>query len=299
MGLCAPFRCRIKWTPGRYWKALSMQDDSVFILMPQWPFDWETFPTGFTYRSRGRWMWFDHPSPSEIVMGDGASELTRTQAETAPFPWIRLTATIERVSELYLPEAVLEDFRPDVGDKIISANGWGGPLAASGRLFAGIEFAPLRVEGLPDDSGTAAIRNFAEWQTLDGGCRITVGEPRKPLGPKGTIRDHVREHLLLRDDNGWTAENGPHPSQAFVMYPAGKPGRPTGNSGFAVTEYASAVMQTLHTFRIGQRICSGIKIPEGSTSAFIDSGDSEVFGLWPSLGFVLLRNEDGSKSNYK
>src|SRR5262245_13031024 len=310
--LCEFTFCR--YVPGRKTTSVPLADGSLLIVMPEWPYPWEDgfLRRGGTYSSRARWMWLNHAlSPTEIVSGHGKSRLSTERSGQAPFPWLLVEAKVERIgsqviSELLcylrpayfgfcetppmlsaLIEAVVADRRSDKADRIV-ANDWyfrRDPRVPTGQLFAGIELAPMRPEGL------MGIKESSDWVSLDGGCRMLFRTLRRGLtADKGVTRGEITQtRVLRRQGDLWTTDAGPHPGEAAVMYPVGALAsidlRPAGTT----LSFTRRILEELHNIDRDGKICKIADWPSDSFGAYFDFGDDKIMGLFPSLTWVVVR----------
>jgi hypothetical protein len=281
IGLChheESFSC---WEPGRDRLVVPLADGSQVILRPEWPFAGQKFQSGKEYASQGRWMWLNKPKePTQIVYADGAAKLSPDRSDRPPFTWIVVNATIERISELSLIQALSADGQPDGSVDVLNSQLFGVRRADTGYLFGGIEVIPLQGEGL------VHIKKLAEWVDLPDGCRIHARRVVHELPPNTElVSEPSQRRMLLRHDGLWSDDGAPRVGEVFVVYPAGRP-QPSGGVPF----YVRSVLQEVKSLEFEGRKCTGIRLPADSFGAFVDWGDGRIVSFGPSLGFVVLRD---------
>ena len=185
------------------------------------------------------------------------------------------------MSELALIQGLLADRQSDATADVLSSQVFGVRPANAGHLFGGVQVAPVQGDRLAD------ILKLTEWMDLSGGCRVL---PRR-IGIKlsadtGVVAERTKIRLLLRHDDLWSDNDAARTGEAFVLYPIGKP-QPSGGG---IPYYVRSVLQEVHAFEFNGKRCVGIDLPTGSYGAYVDLGDGAVVGLYPSLGFVVLRD---------
>ena len=282
IGFCDLDQCIIRWNPGRARFATPLPDGSLLISGAEWPFAWQQIRFGVKYPSQGRWMWMNRQkAPTQIVYADGAARLSPDHIGRPPFPWMVVSATIERVSEFSLIQAVVADGQPDQSADIVSSSAFGIHLADTGHLFGGIEAGPVEGDHLQD------LLKLPEWTNLADGCRVL---PRrmgiKLSADRGMVIKKGMRRVLLHHDDLWTDRDAVHPGEAFISYSAGKP-MPFGN---VILFYVRSVLREVHGLEFNGGKCTGIDLPADSYGAYVDFGDGAVVTLVPSLGFVVLRD---------
>lgn len=274
-GLCDLKMCIFRWNPGRDKFATLLPDGSLLILKPLWPLPWEEFESGRIYPLGAKWLWVNRRvAPTQIVTGDGALQLA---SDHPLFTWMSANVTIERLNELHSFYAITSDNEPDDSARLLYSSTFGGSFTSTGRLFAGVEAAPLQGAGL------ANVRSLAEWISLANGCRVLPWRAGSKLYPE-VGRELVTNRVLLHDDDLWSYDGGPRPGEAYAMYPSGN-----AEASDMPQLYRSALHE-VHELEFDDKKCTGIELPLDCYEAYVDLGDGRIVGLFPSPGFVVLRD---------
>ena len=272
----------VSWGPSRDKMSTLLPDGSVLMLKADWPFEWQYLQNGQAYHSRARWMWLNSSEyPAEIVYADGASRLSPQDATTTPFVWTDATSSIERLGETYLLQAAVEDRTADDAIALLASSDLGPRPWEIGRLYAGIEAAPLQNERLDE------FRKLDGWISLSGGCRLFV----QKIGPKGPAADGLvrrfdLNRILVRHADVWSDDGGPHANEAAIMYPAGKPQLDAEGN---IQSHVRPVLQQLHAVEYQNKRCSGIELPSDSNAAYLEFADGSILGIYPSLKYAVLK----------
>jgi hypothetical protein len=205
----------IRWMHERDKASVILPDGSLIILRPEWPYEWREFTSGEKNVSRGRWLWLDSPeTPRQIVYGDGATHRSSRRLSPPQFTWLEITATIERVSERFLPQALWSDRSRDVADKL-QVSPMGGLLNYSGTLFADVGVIPI----IDSAGGTKIeeLKSAPDWLGGSGDCRVKPIRQTDIRSLDGLVARN-REQGLLFTDGIWSANGGPYPGEPVVMY---------------------------------------------------------------------------------
>jgi hypothetical protein len=285
MDLNNPLLSTIRWAHGRPHKSLALPDGSLVILAPKWPFEWQGFPSGTKYVSRGRWFWLDSAeAPQQIIYGDSATQRSPRRLGAAPFTWIDVSATIERVSEIFLSEALRNDSRPDAADRLAYSSLYGGSLKPSGILFEEFAITPMFGPDSPAAEQVERLKGVSGWIAASEDCRIKPVFRRDPSAVQLTV--HSERIGLLREAATWTGDGGPRPGEPAVMYSTGKLVEGTISALFP----GPPALKMVHSVRLDGQICSGIELPTDAVAEIIQFPNGKLILLSSSPEMVILKD---------
>jgi hypothetical protein len=294
MHLCNPLQCVVNWYPGRRGLSVPLPDKSLLIIQPEWPvwpFIWSRVQSGSALAIGARWLWMnDSQNPRVMVAADSASRLRPDRAGGAPFAWVDVRATLRRQEMSALVDAARADYDTDpVADRVVSSSIFGGKWPMPGRLFAGIDIAPLMPKGTPGEAALADLKRSDGWVSLTGGCRIKSTAPGTMPGMRPLPINFRKNRGLLEKGDTWIDAAGPHADEARIMFSAGAP-KVGPKQSFFVPSIVSPVMEALRNIETGGKTCAGIHLPAGTVGAYLDLGSGPLMALSPLLGWAVVKD---------
>ena len=292
-----------RYTHSRGRKSFPLPDGSLVLLSPVWPQEWESFEEGKSYPSAARWFWQDSSQrPTQIVYGDGGARHLLKRSAPAPFPWLDVTATVERLDQSHLREALRADAVRDDQDKLEYSNLFGGTSKFHGTVFISLDILDV----LPFVSARTEIeqlKNSSGWIAASGGCRfkpVQRGDPEySELVPsahdawKSGLTKYAYRATLLREGTGWSGDDGPRVGEPVVMYSTGKhvdtiTGQDELAGSSSIAAFGSSAIQMVHAVQWDGLACTGIEPPQGSQNLLLQFSDGRLSLITPSDAFAVL-----------
>jgi hypothetical protein len=274
------------WKRGHPKKAVELPGGAMLILAPDLPSPLQGIVGGKVYRSAARWFWFNSATdPQQVVYGDGTMQRSPERVGSPPFTWIAVKATVERVGERYLLEALRSDREKDGAERLLYANMFMGQQEAGGHIFAGMSIASIKDRVAGRVENLANLENRPEWISLSPQCRVMFVMSNHNELEKGLAIDHRRE--LLSDRGVWRGADGSRPGEPEVMYSANAIRQPEPNKGWDALTVAMPILQTVHAVDIDGQVCDGIAAPQGTAHILIDVQGHDLETVFPS-GSVLI-----------
>ncbi len=273
-----------RYARGRDRVSLKLSDGALVILRPEWPIWGQNYETGRRYETVARWFWQDDVrKPEQVVYGDGAKKNLETGGAPAPFVWLDVSATVERLDRTYLFEAWRADAIHDDDDKIEFSNLLGGIPNFHGTLFTSLVITPLatdeqvRMEKLDHSSG---------WISASGTCRYKPLQ-QSDLGLLVGLSSYADRIRLLRDGPGWRADVGSRLLEPMVMYST-KLHVDALDDGFSVARYRGPALKMVHEIKWDGRNCGGIEVPGDAASVVLQFDNGKFGRVDPSDSIAVL-----------
>jgi hypothetical protein len=278
-----------RYSHGRDKFSLKLPDGSEVLLSPEWPPEWQGFDTGRTYKSAARWLWKDSSKqPTEIVFGLASMMHGQPRTAPAPFTWLDITATIARVDEARLPEAVRSDGTPDKDDNVQYSNWLGGNLNYRGTLFTSFVISPVATS---DQTRLKKLESSSGWIAASENCQFksVSGEDDDLLAGLTSYKDRVG---LLRVGTSWVADGGPRPGEPIILYSTGRQVQGRDNA-FSVAPFESMAIDMVHAVKLDGADCAGINVPANSQSLMIQFGNGRLALIEPSNSIAIVSSPHG------
>lgn len=285
-GLGNPEISWVRYAHSRDRTSFKLPDGSLVLLRPEWPWESQGFDLGKKYMLAARWFWQDSVhQPKQIVYGDSATKHLAPRSVPAPFTWLDVTATIERLDQTYLSEALQADTVHDDDDKIEFSSMLGGAWNFQGTLFTSLVIVPL---GGVDLTEIKQLKGSPGWIAASNHCRFRPMQPAD-AGKLLRLTNWTDRIGMLRDETGWSPDGGPHPGEPSVLYSTErKVTAQTNSNGFSALPSRSFAIDMVQAVKWSGTVCSGIEPPDGSQNLLLQFGDGTLALIVPSDILAVL-----------